>query len=156
MPELWALLNFILPKIFNSVRSFDEWFNQPFARESGQEKIDLNEEEQLLIIRRLHKVLRPFLLRRLKKDVEKDLPDKVETIIKCPMSALQLRLYDQIRNRKAHFGAEGAARKKVLNNLVMQFRKICNHPYVFEEVEDSINPARLTDRNLFRVAGKFE
>jgi ATP-dependent helicase STH1/SNF2 len=116
----------------------------------------LNEEEQLLIIRRLHKVLRPFLLRRLKKDVEKDLPDKVETIIKCPMSALQHRLYDQIRNRKANFGADGASRKKVLNNLVMQFRKICNHPYVFDEVEDSINPARLTDRNLFRVAGKFE
>ena len=140
------------------MKSFDEWFNQPFTRESGQEKIDLNEEEQLLIIRRLHKVLRPFLLRRLKKDVEKDLPDKVETIIKCPMSALQIRLYDQIRNRKAGvgFGAEGAARKKVLNNLVMQFRKICNHPYVFDEVEDSINPARLTDRNLFRVAGKFE
>lgn len=138
------------------MKSFDEWFNQPFSRESGQEKIDLNEEEQLLIIRRLHKVLRPFLLRRLKKDVEKDLPDKVETIIKCPMSALQYRLYDQIRNRKAQFGAEGAARKKVLNNLVMQFRKICNHPYVFDEVEDSINPARLTDRNLFRVAGKFE
>ena len=116
----------------------------------------MNEEEQLLIIRRLHKVLRPFLLRRLKKDVEKDLPDKVETIVKCPMSALQLRLYEQIRHRKANFGAEGGARKKILNNLVMQFRKICNHPYVFDEVEDSINPARMTDRNLFRAAGKFE
>jgi ATP-dependent helicase STH1/SNF2 len=110
LPELWALLNFILPKIFNSVRTFDDWFNSPFSRETGQERIELNEEEQLLIIRRLHKVLRPFLLRRLKKDVEKDLPDKVETIIKCPMSALQLRLYEQIRNRKARFGAEGTQR----------------------------------------------
>lgn len=60
----------------------------------------MNEEEQLLIIRRLHKVLRPFLLRRLKKDVESELPDKVETIIRCPMSQLQLKLYDQIRNRR--------------------------------------------------------
>ncbi len=57
----------------------------------------MNEEEQLIIIKRLHKVLRPFLLRRLKKDVESELPDKVETVIKCRMSILQQRLYDQIR-----------------------------------------------------------
>lgn len=154
MPELWALLNFILPKIFNSVQSFDEWFNSPFNSSSLNERIELNEEEQLLIIRRLHKVLRPFLLRRLKKDVEKELPDKVEVVIKTPMSALQSRLYEQIRARK--FGGEGFAKKKALNNLVMQFRKICNHPYVFNEVEDMMNPAHTTDRNLFRVAGKFE
>ncbi|KAJ3311910.1 hypothetical protein HDV04_003518 [Boothiomyces sp. JEL0838] len=154
LPELWALLNFILPKIFNSVKSFDEWFNSPFNASSIQERIELNEEEQLLIIRRLHKVLRPFLLRRLKKDVEADLPDKVEIVIKCPMSALQHRLTEQIKNRK--FGNEGFTKKKALNNLVMQFRKICNHPYVFDEVEDIMNPGHITDRNLFRVSGKFE
>jgi len=53
----------------------------------------LNEEETILIIRRLHKVLRPFLLRRLKKEVESQLPDKVEYIIKCDMSGLQKVLY---------------------------------------------------------------
>ena len=140
--------------MFNSVQSFDEWFNSPFAAATGQEKIELNEEEQLLIIRRLHKVLRPFLLRRLKKDVESELPDKVETIVKCPMSALQKRLYEQIRSRR--FGNDAFAKKKALNNLVMQFRKICNHPYVFDEVEEAINPSKQTDENLFRVAGKFE
>ncbi|KAJ3291788.1 hypothetical protein HK104_005802 [Borealophlyctis nickersoniae] len=155
LPELWALLNFILPKIFNSVKSFDEWFNSPF-RDSGQERIELNEEEALLVIRRLHKVLRPFLLRRLKKDVEAELPDKVETVIKCPMSALQHRLYEQIRSKKTSFSGDGSTRKKALNNLVMQFRKVCNHPYVFEEVEQMMNPSKATDRNLFRVAGKFE
>ena len=55
------------------------------------EKVELNEEETILIIRRLHKVLRPFLLRRLKKDVESQLPDKVEYVIKCEMSGLQRR-----------------------------------------------------------------
>jgi ATP-dependent helicase STH1/SNF2 len=54
LPELWALLNFVLPKIFNSSKSFDDWFNAPFANTG--EKIELNEEETLLIIRRLHKV----------------------------------------------------------------------------------------------------
>lgn len=56
-------------------------------------QVELNEEETILIIRRLHKVLRPFLLRRLKKEVESQLPDKVEYIIKCDMSGLQRVLY---------------------------------------------------------------
>ena len=100
LPELWALLNFVLPKIFNSVKSFDEWFNTPFANSGTGDKIELNEEEALLIIRRLHKVLRPFLLRRLKKDVESELPDKVEKVIKVRMSALQAQLYKQMKKYK--------------------------------------------------------
>lgn len=98
LPELWALLNFVLPKVFNSIQSFDEWFNTPFANTGGGDKIELNEEESLLVIRRLHKVLRPFLLRRLKKDVEADLPDKTERVIKVRMSGLQARLYYQMQN----------------------------------------------------------
>lgn len=100
LPELWSLLNFVLPKIFNSVKSFDEWFNTPFANSGTGDKIELNEEEALLIIRRLHKVLRPFLLRRLKKDVESELPDKVEKVIKVRMSALQSQLYKQMKKHK--------------------------------------------------------
>jgi ATP-dependent helicase STH1/SNF2 len=100
LPELWSLLNFVLPKIFNSVKSFDEWFNTPFANSGTPDKIELNEEEALLIIRRLHKVLRPFLLRRLKKDVEAELPDKVEKVVKVKMSALQAQLYKQMKKYK--------------------------------------------------------
>jgi SNF2 family DNA or RNA helicase len=62
-----------------------------------REKVELNEEESILIIRRLHKVLRPFLLRRLKKEVETQLPDKVEHIIRCEMSALQRQLYKHMK-----------------------------------------------------------
>ena len=90
----------MLPKIFNSVKSFDEWFNTPFANSGTGDKIELNEEEALLIIRRLHKVLRPFLLRRLKKDVESELPDKVEKVIKVRMSALRSQLYKQMKKYK--------------------------------------------------------
>ncbi|ANB11950.1 SWI/SNF catalytic subunit SNF2 [Sugiyamaella lignohabitans] len=161
LPELWALLNFVLPKIFNSVKSFDEWFNTPFANTGGQDKMDLSEEETLLIIRRLHKVLRPFLLRRLKKDVEKDLPDKVEKVIKCKMSALQQKLYQQMIKYKLLIlgdNVQGASASglKGLNNQIMQLRKICNHPFVFEEVENLVNPNKETNDDLFRAAGKFE
>ncbi|KZT24683.1 hypothetical protein NEOLEDRAFT_1134735 [Neolentinus lepideus HHB14362 ss-1] len=160
LPELWALLNFVLPKIFNSVKSFDEWFNTPFANSGTGDKIELNEEEALLIIRRLHKVLRPFLLRRLKKDVESELPDKVEKVMKVRMSALQAQLYKQMKKYKMI--ADGKETKgksggvKGLSNELMQLRKICQHPYLFESVEDKINPGGLVDDKLIRTSGKIE
>ncbi|KAF1801069.1 SNF2 family N-terminal domain-containing protein [Mucor lusitanicus] len=159
LPELWALLNFTLPKIFNSVKSFEEWFNTPFSNQGVQDKVELNEEEQLLIIKRLHKVLRPFLLRRLKKDVESELPDKVETVIKCKLSALQARLYSQMKKYGVLFGSNsnnGKTSIKGLNNAIMQLRKICNHPFVFEEVERVINPYKVSNELLYRVSGKFD
>ncbi|KAG0146515.1 hypothetical protein CROQUDRAFT_62810 [Cronartium quercuum f. sp. fusiforme G11] len=166
LPELWALLNFVLPKVFNSVKSFDEWFNTPFANTGGQDKIELNEEEAILVIRRLHKVLRPFLLRRLKKDVESELPDKVERVIKCKMSGLQLKLTNMLKIHKVIWtdvdsyadkkGGSGGIMKG-LQNVIMQFKKICNHPFTFEEVERTINgPDKPTNDTLWRAAGKFE
>lgn len=159
LPELWSLLNFVLPKIFNSVKSFDEWFNTPFANSGTGDKIELNEEEALLIIRRLHKVLRPFLLRRLKKDVESELPDKVEKVIKVRMSALQNQLYKQMKKHKMI--ADGTTKGKPggvkgLSNELMQLRKICQHPFLFESVEDKISPSGFIDEKLVRTSGKLE
>jgi ATP-dependent helicase STH1/SNF2 len=178
LPELWALLNFVLPKIFNSVKSFDEWFNTPFANSGTGDKIELNEEEALLIIRRLHKVLRPFLLRRLKKDVESELPDKVEKVIKVRMSSLQSQLYKQMKKHKMI--ADGKDKQgynylesllyllifrllfrksggvKGLSNELMQLRKICQHPFLFESVEDIISPSGMVDEKLVRTSGKIE
>ncbi|KAI5291210.1 hypothetical protein KEM54_005899 [Ascosphaera aggregata] len=159
LPELWALLNFVLPNIFKSVKSFDEWFNTPFANTGGQDRMELTEEEQLLVIRRLHKVLRPFLLRRLKKDVEKDLPDKQERVIKCRFSALQAKLNKQLANHNRLVVSDGKGGKtglRGLSNMLMQLRKLCNHPFVFESVEDEMNPGKGTNDLIWRSAGKFE
>lgn len=159
LPELWALLNFVLPNIFKSVKSFDEWFNTPFANTGGQDRMELSEEEQLLVIRRLHKVLRPFLLRRLKVDVEKDLPDKQERVIKCRFSALQAKLYKQLVTHNKMVVSDGKGGKtgmRGLSNMLMQLRKLCNHPFVFESVEDEMNPSRMTNDLIWRTAGKFE
>ena len=159
LSELWAMLNFVLPTIFKSVKSFDEWFNTPFANTGGQDKMELTEEEQLLVIRRLHKVLRPFLLRRLKKDVEKDLPDKQERVIKCRFSALQAKLYKQLvtyNKMSVSDGKGGKTGMRGLSNMLMQLRKLCNHPFVFEQVEEQMNPDKSTNDMLWRTAGKFE
>ncbi|KAM0334316.1 hypothetical protein ACHAQA_001339 [Verticillium albo-atrum] len=159
LTELWAMLNFVLPNIFKSVKTFDEWFNTPFANTGGQDKMDLTEEEQILVIRRLHKVLRPFLLRRLKKDVEKDLPDKTEKVIKCKFSALQTKLYKQMVTHNKIVVSDGQGGKtgaRGLSNMIMQLRKLCNHPFVFDEVENVMNPLNISDDKLWRTAGKFE
>ena len=157
--ELWAMLNFVLPSIFKSAKTFDEWFNTPFANTGGQDKMELTEEEQILVIRRLHKVLRPFLLRRLKKDVEKDLPDKTEKVIKCKFSALQARLYKQMVTHQKIAVSDGKGGKtgaRGLSNMIMQLRKLCNHPFVFDEVENQMNPTNTSNDLLWRTAGKFE
>ncbi|KFH48894.1 Chromatin structure-remodeling complex subunit-like protein [Hapsidospora chrysogenum ATCC 11550] len=159
LAELWAMLNFVLPNIFKSVKTFDEWFNTPFANTGGQDKMELTEEEQILVIRRLHKVLRPFLLRRLKKDVEKDLPDKTEKVIKCKFSALQARLHKQMSTHNRLVVSDGKGGKtsaRGLSNMIMQLRKLCNHPFVFDVVENVMNPLNVSNDLLWRTAGKFE
>ncbi|VDD82876.1 unnamed protein product [Mesocestoides corti] len=172
LPELWALLNFLLPKIFDSCNTFEQWFNAPFA--ATGEKVELNHEETLLIIRRLHKVLRPFLLRRLKKEVESQLPEKVEYVIRCEMSALQRVLYSYMQS-KGVILTDGSERDKkgkggtrTLMNTIMQLRKICNHPFMFSHIEAAIAefqnpplpgqplPTQVEGRLLFRSSGKFE
>ncbi|XP_020911146.1 transcription activator BRG1 [Exaiptasia diaphana] len=166
LPELWALLNFLLPTIFKSCSTFEQWFNAPFAMTG--EKVELNEEETILIIRRLHKVLRPFLLRRLKKEVESQLPDKVEYVIKCDMSLLQRILANHMHKKGVLLtdGSEkdkkGKGGTKTLMNTIMQLRKICNHPFMFQPIEESIAehlgfPSGIVHGpDVFRVAGKFE
>ncbi|XP_051995895.1 transcription activator BRG1-like [Xyrauchen texanus] len=166
LPELWALLNFLLPTIFKSCSTFEQWFNAPFAMTG--EKVDLNEEETILIIRRLHKVLRPFLLRRLKKEVESQLPEKVEYVIKCDMSALQRVLYRHMQAKGVLLtdGSEkdkkGKGGTKTLMNTIMQLRKICNHPYMFQHIEESFSEhlgftgGIVQGLDLYRASGKFE
>ncbi|CAF4704717.1 unnamed protein product, partial [Rotaria sp. Silwood2] len=163
LPELWALLNFILPTIFKSSTTFTDWFNAPFAT-LPSEKVELNHEETLLIIKRLHKVLRPFLLRRLKKEVESQLPEKVEYIIKCELSALQRCLYHAMAKNRTLIieNQNGKSGRRALMNKIMQLRKICNHPFLFYEIEERLAQSLgyedgvINGPDLFRVSGKFE
>lgn len=105
LAELWSLLNFLLPKIFSSCDEFKKWFEQPLnkmhsIKNQVQKKdntiFELSEEEQLLVINRLHQVLRPFLLRRVKQEVEKELPPKKEIVIKVELSDWQKIVYKGI------------------------------------------------------------
>ncbi|KAL8515275.1 hypothetical protein ACS0TY_014113 [Phlomoides rotata] len=148
LQELWSLLNFLLPSIFNSVENFEEWFNAPFADKCD---VSLTDEEQLLVIRRLHHVIRPFILRRRKDEVEKYLPSKIQVILKCDLSAWQKVYYQQVTEMGRVGLAHGSGRSKGLQNLTMQLRKCCNHPYLF--LGDYFMQR---SEDIVRSSGKFE
>ncbi|KAL2464117.1 putative chromatin-remodeling complex ATPase chain [Forsythia ovata] len=138
--ELWSLLNFLLPEIFSSAETFDEWFQI-----SG-------ENDQQEVVQQLHKVLRPFLLRRLKSDVEKGLPPKKETILKVGMSQMQKQYYKALLQKDLEVVNAGGERKRLLN-IAMQLRKCCNHPYLFQGAEPG--PPYTTGDHLIENAGKM-
>ena len=132
MSELWALLHFIMPNLFDSHEQFQEWFSRDIEAHS-QEKGELNQEQ----LKRLHKILKPFMLRRIKKDVENEIGLKTEYEISCEMTERQKVLYNSIKKKLTNISdlfnsVDSKVKVENLMNLVMQFRKVCNHPELFE------------------------
>ncbi|PAN25126.1 hypothetical protein PAHAL_4G277400 [Panicum hallii] len=157
LEELWALLNFLLPNIFNSSEDFSQWFNKPFESngDNSPDEALLSEEENLLIINRLHQVLRPFVLRRLKHKVENELPEKIERLVRCEASAYQKLLMTRVEE---NLGGIGAVKVRSVHNSVMELRNICNHPYLsqlhVEEIEGYLPKHYLP--SIVRLCGKLE
>ena len=89
MAELWALLHFIMPKLFDSHEQFQEWFSKDIEAHSQDQKA-VNQHQ----LSRLHAILKPFMLRRVKKDVEHEIGQKKEHQILCEMTTRQQELYD--------------------------------------------------------------
>lgn len=145
LPELWSLLNFILPQIFTSLKEFQSWFD--FAgKNNGTQDNDVNDQRRLQVISKLHLILRPFLLRRLKEDVEKSLPRKKEIILYAPMSNQQKEFHEFLINKtlakylEDNMQSPGSTLKARLNNVFMQMRKNCNHPDLLtSQFESDIN-----------------
>lgn len=136
MQELWALLHFIMPSLFDSHDEFSEWFSKDIESHA-QSNTTLNEDQ----LKRLHMILKPFMLRRVKKHVQKELGDKIELDIFCNLTYRQRAYYRNLRNQisimdlieKATLGDDQDS--GTLMNLVMQFRKVCNHPDLFERAD---------------------
>ncbi|KAL1409604.1 putative ATPase [Vanrija albida] len=93
LAELWSLLNFILPDIFDDLDSFQQWFNFDDMQNGTETDGLLNKSS---VVQSLHAILKPFLLRRLKVDVEKDLPPKKEYLLYAPLTAPQKNMYQAI------------------------------------------------------------
>ncbi|XP_031397206.1 chromatin-remodeling ATPase INO80 isoform X1 [Punica granatum] len=139
MAELWALLHFIMPTLFDSHEQFNEWFSKGIENHA-EHGGTLNEHQ----LNRLHAILKPFMLRRVKKDVISELTRKTEITVHCKLSSRQQAFYQAIKNKisltELFDGSRGHLNeKKILNlmNIVIQLRKVCNHPELFERNEGS-------------------
>ncbi|KAK2049044.1 SNF2 family domain-containing protein [Colletotrichum somersetense] len=135
LTELWSLLFFLMPAEngvggFADLQEFHDWFHKPESQilENGRETMD---EEARAIISKLHKVLRPYLLRRLKADVEKQMPAKYEHVEFCRLSKRQRELYDGFLARTETRETLSSGNYLSIINCLMQLRKVCNHPDLF-------------------------
>ncbi|KAK4755859.1 hypothetical protein SAY87_009616 [Trapa incisa] len=121
LDELFMLMHFLDAGKFGSLEEFQKEYK------------DINREEQ---ISRLHTMLGPHLLRRLKKDVMKELPLKKELMLQVDLSSKQKQYYRAILTRNYEQLTRQAKAKVSLANVVMELRKLCCHPFMIEAVEE--------------------
>uniref|UniRef100_A0A8D3D607 Chromodomain helicase DNA binding protein 2 n=1 Tax=Scophthalmus maximus TaxID=52904 RepID=A0A8D3D607_SCOMX len=141
LKELWSLLHFLMPDKFNSWEDFDDEHGK--GRDNGYQS--------------LHKVLEPFLLRRVKKDVEKSLPAKVEQILRVDMSAQQKQFYKWILTRNYRALSKGTrGSSSGFLNIVMELKKCCNHSFLIKQPEDGDTETQQEHlQSLVRGSGKL-
>jgi ATP-dependent DNA helicase len=160
------LLNFVNPQIFDDLSVFQSWFG---FKDIGQNRAGATDEESILLeerknqtVTKLHEILRPFLLRRVKVDVLSEMPPKKEIIVYSGYSKLQLGYADLIekgtlRDTLISQGIE-AGRTLSQHNKLMNHRKNVNHPFLFGEPFDPATGSHLGSAHpqlLVRASGKF-
>ncbi|KAF8551112.1 hypothetical protein OG21DRAFT_1445699 [Imleria badia] len=150
LKELFALLNFICPEIFSDYADLDAFLHKDDAGADGEE------EKSKKVVEALHKILRPFLLRRVKSDVEKNLLPKKEINIYVGLTEMQRKWYRSVLEKDidAVNGLTGKKEGKTrLMNMVMQLRKVTCHPYLFDGAEPG--PPYTTDEHIIENSGKM-
>ncbi|KAJ8354953.1 hypothetical protein SKAU_G00225200 [Synaphobranchus kaupii] len=144
LEELFHLLNFLTPVRFNNLEGFLEEF------------ADIAKEDQ---IKKLHDMLGPHMLRRLKADVFKNMPSKTELIVRVELSPMQKKYYKFILTRNFEaLNTRGGGNQVSLLNVVMDLKKCCNHPYLFPTaaMEAPKMPNGMYDGSaLTKAAGKL-
>lgn len=124
--ELWSIFDFILPGYLHSRRVFQNRYEIPIMRDNEQS-----------LLTDLHHQIMPFVLRRMKKDVLKELPDKIESRTICDMTEEQRTLYDAFLARsradlQQEIAVNGYARSQIyILALLTRLRQICCHPSLF-------------------------
>uniref|UniRef100_A0A8C4NVF6 Chromodomain helicase DNA binding protein 4a n=1 Tax=Dicentrarchus labrax TaxID=13489 RepID=A0A8C4NVF6_DICLA len=144
LEELFHLLNFLTPERFSKLEIFLEEF------------ADIAKEDQ---IKKLHDMLGPHMLRRLKADVFKHMPSKTELIVRVELSPMQKKYYKFILTKNFEaLNTKGGGNQVSLLNVVMDLKKCCNHPYLFPAaaIEAPKMPNGMYDGSaLTKAAGKL-
>ncbi|XP_007471652.1 PREDICTED: lymphoid-specific helicase isoform X3 [Lipotes vexillifer] len=148
LSELWSLLNFLLPDVFDDLKSFESWFDITSLSETAEDIIAKEREQNVLHM--LHQILTPFLLRRLKSDVALEVPPKREVVVYAPLSKKQEIFYTAIVNRTIAnmFGSSEketvelspTGRPKRRTRKLIDYSKIDDFPNELEKLISQIQP----------------
>ncbi|XP_027333357.1 CHD3-type chromatin-remodeling factor PICKLE [Abrus precatorius] len=141
LDELFMLMHFLDAGKFGSLEKFQEEFK------------DINQEEQIL---RLHNMLAPHLLRRMKKDVMTKLPPKKELILRVELSSKQKTYYKAILTRNYQILTRRGGAQISLINVVMELRKLCCHPYMLQGVQPNLDDEKESYKQLLESSGKLQ
>ncbi|OEH78455.1 chromodomain helicase DNA binding protein chd1 swi2 snf2 [Cyclospora cayetanensis] len=137
LDELWNLLHFLNPSIHHSIAEFKQKYHLV-------EKHSEVGEAKAAQLAALQQELNGFILRRVKKDVERSMPKKVESILRVEMSPLQLHFYRLILTKNFdHLARKGGANRTNLQNICMELKKVCNHPFLCRAPEEGEEWSRL-------------
>ena len=160
--ELWSILHFIMPSLFNDVNVFKNYTREVDGDKSESEgQVDYKNDLQFSMfgasmdtlkneeyIQKLHRILAPFILRRSKEDAKLNLPQKIEKHVYCPMTSFQIEQYKNLLIKDTIFTS-----KMSLNNMCMHLRKMSIHPYLFPVLEKMHEDENKWD--LIKYSGKM-
>ncbi|MBZ3885190.1 Lymphoid-specific helicase [Sciurus carolinensis] len=164
LSELWSLLNFLLPDVFDDLKSFESWFDITSLSETAEDIIAKEREQNVLHM--LHQILTPFLLRRLKSDVALEVPPKREVIVYAPLSKKQEVFYTAIVNRtianmfgtseKETVELSPTGRPKRRTRKSINYSKIDNFPNELEKLISQIQPEVDRERTVVEMNSPIE
>ncbi|KAL5975779.1 hypothetical protein ACLOJK_020106 [Asimina triloba] len=140
--EMYNLLNFLQPISFPSLSSFEEKFNDLTTAEKVEE---------------LKKLVAPHMLRRLKKDAMQNIPPKTERMVPVELSSIQAEYYRAMLTKNYHILrniGKGVAQQSMLN-IVMQLRKVCNHPYLIPGTEPESGSVEFLQEMRIKASAKL-
>ncbi|XP_057824470.2 protein CHROMATIN REMODELING 4 isoform X2 [Cryptomeria japonica] len=140
--EMYNLLNFLQPDTFPSLSAFEEKFTDLTTAEKVEE---------------LKKLVAPHMLRRLKKDAMRNIPPKTERIVPMELSSVQAEYYRAMLTKNYQILrniGRGGVQQSMLN-IVMQLRKVCNHPYLIPGTEPETGSAEFLQEMRIKASGKL-
>ncbi|MGZ1375703.1 DEAD/DEAH box helicase [Lactobacillus delbrueckii subsp. bulgaricus] len=146
LSELWSIFNFVMPGFLKSYREFKKDFESPIVKEDDQDCLNW-----------LSQMVGPFIFRRLKKDVLKDLPDKLEEVRYVGVGKEQRRLYDaeiaRLKNKVMAEDDEGIKREQIeILAALTRIREICCDPVLLYEDYKGESEKRLACVDLIKSA----
>ena len=152
--ELWTLLNFLQPDVFNNHEIFETWFDPKTLHEDADERARLvAQEDKSNILSSIHRIIGPFLLRRIKSEVELSIPPKTEVVVYCPFTSAQAAQYLDFKQQLVEAKERAESQGRTLGNwqlrYMMDLRCAVNHPYLLD------NPGT-RDGGMVECSGKLQ